>query len=394
MQTMTGDELQSKTIDFLRFPLAVMVMFIHIPVVFDMASVDYFLPTCIELCNMTKISISHVVAQAAVPCFFMFSGFLFFYKLPDGNAFSIYLSKLKRRIRTLLVPYFLWTLIAVLFMALMAGLGGKENVMQFFSDLGDNGKRGGITGLLWGSSGHFIINITGQVMPVYSPYMVSLWFVRDLMIMVLLSPLVYLFLKHTRFYGILLLGILYYLKIGFVLGRFSSGMFMTAVFFFCLGAYFSIEKKNMILSLRKRKYLWLLLAVTGGLASAYFDGRGCKIHSISGEMAIIDMQNYFLPVYTISGVITIINIGSYLIERQKATLRPLLSESSFFVYVAHPLLLPVIGKLLGRITPSDNCGMTLAVYFLSPLLCASLLFCAYCLLKRFVPALSGLLTGR
>lgn len=48
-------ELQSKTIDFLRFPLALMVVFIHNPFVkeFDMQSINYadfrnfrFLYTC------------------------------------------------------------------------------------------------------------------------------------------------------------------------------------------------------------------------------------------------------------------------------------------------------------------------------------------------------------
>jgi peptidoglycan/LPS O-acetylase OafA/YrhL len=138
----------------------------------------------------------------------------------------------------------------------------------------------------WGSTG---TNILGWIIPNYGPYLLPLWFLRDLIIMVFLSPLVYYFVKYTKHYGIVLLGILYYTKIGFIIPGYSTGLFLTACFFFALGAYFSIHGKNMVISLRKGQLYWLLLAIISMVLSTYYDG--CEI------------KKFFLPLYVLSGVV-------------------------------------------------------------------------------------------
>lgn len=110
-----GRELQSAVIDWLRMPLAVAVVFIHS---FGGGTID--LPalhaeplTPAAAYDWLRIAGSHVVTGFAVPTFFMFSGFLFFYKV-DHWGVSVYGNKLRKRARTLLVPYLLWLALSVL----------------------------------------------------------------------------------------------------------------------------------------------------------------------------------------------------------------------------------------------------------------------------------------
>lgn len=85
----------SKTISFLRFPLIILVVFIHVP----------RLPGGGEIYSYVTTLLSVKVASIAVPCFFLISGLLFF---DTSFNFKKYILKLRKRIVTLLIPYILW----------------------------------------------------------------------------------------------------------------------------------------------------------------------------------------------------------------------------------------------------------------------------------------------
>lgn len=126
------DSTLSKTITFLRFPLIVAVVFIH---------TDLFNATAggaspvneglFPMYSLLRHVISEELARIAVPLFFFVSGFLFFYR----SEFSLktYGQKLKKRVRTLLIPYifwnmadFLWIHLSQLFLNRLP-IGGGEN---------------------------------------------------------------------------------------------------------------------------------------------------------------------------------------------------------------------------------------------------------------------------
>ena len=72
-------KLQSATIDFLRFPMAVAVVMIHVnPQVMPLNEADFPLFSADGLFNVVAIGLSHVLARIAVPVFFLLSGMLFF----------------------------------------------------------------------------------------------------------------------------------------------------------------------------------------------------------------------------------------------------------------------------------------------------------------------------
>ena len=65
-------ELQSKTIDWLRFPLSVAVVYIHMCPIVDMKTIDYLSITGNDIYSIIATLISETLARIAVPCFFMF----------------------------------------------------------------------------------------------------------------------------------------------------------------------------------------------------------------------------------------------------------------------------------------------------------------------------------
>ena len=90
-----NEELQSKTISFLRFPLIVGVVFIHSmfkSVIFN--GVDVMQTGSFPFYTTIAYLFSEILARIAVPLFFFISGFLFFYKTPFNTHF--YIQKFQR----------------------------------------------------------------------------------------------------------------------------------------------------------------------------------------------------------------------------------------------------------------------------------------------------------
>ena len=108
---MDSVKLQSATIDLLRFPLAIMVIFIHMnPEVSNLFDADFSLISGHGIYNVTGVLLSHVLTHIAVPTFYLISGFLFFINFQKWS-WEGYKKKLSSRIKTLLVPYLLWNAI-------------------------------------------------------------------------------------------------------------------------------------------------------------------------------------------------------------------------------------------------------------------------------------------
>lgn len=78
------NSLQSHTLKALRFPLAVMVVFIHSTLWPEgYLRPDWSSMTSQDMFVAIQIVISHVVSRVAVSAFYVISGFLFFFKMED-----------------------------------------------------------------------------------------------------------------------------------------------------------------------------------------------------------------------------------------------------------------------------------------------------------------------
>lgn len=94
--------------DFLRFPLMIGVVMIHCDIS------DQIGPEFREQWSGNIMYFfSNIIGRFSVPMFFLISGFLFF---RNGRInTSLYLTKLRSRVHTLLIPYFIWNTIAFIY---------------------------------------------------------------------------------------------------------------------------------------------------------------------------------------------------------------------------------------------------------------------------------------
>ena len=365
-------ELQSKTIDFLRFPLALMVVFIHNPFVkeFDMQSINYADFGTSDFYVIIFTTLKSVLSNIAVPSFFMFSGFLFFFNVKDFSD-KIYINKIKKRVSTLFVPYILWCLVPIGISFVFALLTNSIN--EFWNYLLDKGILNIFLSYhFWHSN---VFNYTNS-----GPALLPLWFLRDLILVIILSPLVFLLIKHTKFLGVLLLGLLYFFKVPSIFELYNVNQLITALFFFSLGAYFSIYGKNLVLSFRKLQSVSYVIAIVSFLLTLFSYNT--------------PVTRFLMPVFVISGIIAVVNLTSGLIENKKIKSIDLLAQSSFFVYLCHSIFIFDLSKyFFDKILPFNNYYILTAKFLLTPLLCTAICVSVYYMLKRFFPKFTAIITG-
>lgn len=202
----------SLTIDWLRLPCAIAVVFIHCfgPIELNLVDVHSEPLSMWAIFNYVRIFFSNILPVFAVPIFFMLSGFLFFYKIDKFDVYK-YKQKVKSRFRTIFVPYLLWIILYISFLLSLNLIKGYINGDKSLSDLWnivviffqDNG---GMK-IFWNSCvwGQNYINILGKEMLLSGPILIPLWFLRDLMVVILFTPLIYIYIKKLKSYGIILL---------------------------------------------------------------------------------------------------------------------------------------------------------------------------------------------
>lgn len=115
--------LTSQSIEWLRFICAALIVLFHC---FERVGVETTCSYHNGTYDITRLMFSRGICEIAVPVFFLISGYLFFRGMENWNT-SVWVNKIKRRIKTLLVPYILWNIISVMFFVaygLISSCGG------------------------------------------------------------------------------------------------------------------------------------------------------------------------------------------------------------------------------------------------------------------------------
>ena len=289
--------LESDTISVLRFVLMVLVVFVHAPRIESGSGISYAL----------TVACSQGMACMAVPLFFIISGFLFGRGFRVNWSWSLYVEKLKKRIFSLFIPYVFWILILAIYLILPCFYGsqhtgwqGVQNWIQL---------HGGVGGVFWGNP--------------YFPINAPLWFLRDLMVMMVLSPALYWLLKWTGG-GILVCFLLsYLLDYSIPLLGFSPEAFL----FFSTGLFFSLRGKSLLCSPR-----WLVVFS----AVVFVILLILETHLYVG--AEKSSAIFVRKLMEIPGCIWMLAITSEAVRRGVKPSR-FLTSASFFLFVAHAPLM-------------------------------------------------------
>ena len=229
-----NDSRQSRLITAMRFPLIVLVVFSHAigfsenqPVSFSLDgwNVYHFVANllCRQFCSLGTC------------WFFIISGYFFFLNVADPSIRWIP-GKWKKRVRTLLIPYLIWNTLYILVIFAKTSLFSR---MGFAPEAEE---------VLLMQKGPLYWYVTG---PVDYP----LWFMRSLMIMTLLTPLLYPVFRRFPIASLVVLLAFYF---GFP-GE-PPLLQMRGVFFFSIGALAGIHGKSMLAF--SRRYRWVALVGT------------------------------------------------------------------------------------------------------------------------------------
>lgn len=375
------DVLLSKTIDWLRFPMVLLVIFVHSQgrnYVSSSPSIGLEL-SILDLYDYFRNFLSVQMGRVAVPVFFFISGFLFFYKTREWNV-SVYLRKMKKRILTLIVPYIVWNFSDVLIVTVKKLFAfiikGKpfSNVLDYWSSLD-------LYRILWDNvtwPRYEAVNWLGVETYMSGPANIPLWFLRDLIVVCVLAPIVYLVVKRTGRWGLLVLGLAYASKVWLQWPGFS----IEAMFFFSWGAYFSVHEKNFVEWFRTVSIPCYILAPLLAMVFTLCHGK-----------TLLPVQ-YLNGLFIATSLVAAINLSSSLLRSGKTKVVPLLAQSSFFIYALHEVdILPEIKRFCSKIFPQDQLWALTLDYLFVPVITAAICVLIYWFIKKFVPALLVPLTG-
>ncbi len=371
----------SESINLLRFPLAIFVVFIHgFGAEIDVAQLHASGLSGVAIYNYVRIFCSTVIAHSAVPIFFIISGYLLFLKVEQYNR-KTYEDKLRKRWHSLLKPYLAWNILKVLW-TLMFIVGGILLYGKPWSGIADYFRDNGYLHLLWDC------NVWGErttwlgvMIHASGPVLFPFWYMRDLMMMVLLSPLVWWLVKKLRlFYLVILLAIYAFdIRVSWI-----SITFAQAALFFSIGAYFAIMKQDFTQVLWKGRYVICPLAVVLMCWQTY-----------TGSMMGDEISRMIHPWLVVVQSFALIIVASALCRYRRLYEKcKQLAPASFFVYASHVFILWIVTSLVNKIVPmSDTWYMQTLCYLVSPLLCTAICVGVYFAMRRFLPRVTSVLMG-
>lgn len=368
-----SNELRHNTLDLLRFPLALVVVIVHVfdsEVAFNIFSFDRFYTF-----KSLNLIIDGFLRGISVPVYYFVSGYFFFYNVDFSK--TVYVKKIKNRTHTLLVPYIIWNSIAIILVLL------KQlpcfSVFHTYQGTELNINLVNILSCYIADNGQLVIRPNCENILI-SPYPINtaLWFIRDLIIVVLATPVINYLIVKCKYYSVivlLLLNLVVHIWIP------SLGMLATAFSFFSWGAYMSINKIDFVVSFRPYFKISIAIFCILSLILMYYINAGYNPIIIYQLKAII-------------GLILLLNISAYLLTKGYCRVNTFLSSMSFFIYISHCLVASRMTKILiHAISPSSGCAV-IVTYMLSVILTVMLLMGCYVVLRKLTPNLLTFITGR
>lgn len=371
----------SESINMLRFPLAILVVFVHgFGSKIDIAELHASGLTGMAIYDYVRLFFSVVIARSAVPIFFIISGYLLFLKVEDYSK-TVYLAKLRKRWHSLVVPYLSWIVLFILW-TLMFIVGGILLHDKSWIRIIDYFQENGYLHMLWDSSvwGERFTWL-GIETHKSGPVLIPFWYMRDLIMMVVLSPVIYWFIKKIKMIPIVLLLVIYAFDIRV---SWMSATFTCASLFFCLGAYFGIKKQNFTDVLWKWKNVICSVATVLMVCQTY-----------TGSAMGDDISRMIHPWLIIFQSFAIILLASASCKYSKLyDINTKLARTSFFIYALHPFILGYIISAVNKVMPMGDTWYVMTFnYLFAPLLCVGICIGIYSMLQKLMPGVLGVIIG-
>lgn len=354
----------SSIMTFLRFPLIVLVVFSHnggFGGYDSMHSIaDWTGIWQSDLYDTIRLAVRIFASQTTMQSFFFMSGYLYFFSVREWNT-NVFLMKSKKRIQTLLIPYTLWNLIAMLYpvaVHLILGFGDSSHFAKanFYWQQLD-----------WINS--FWDAGTG------CPYLFPLWYIKDLMIFCLFTPILYPILKYKKSWIVIAI-LLFIFSFDF------TSSFIRYIAFFAGGAYLGIHKTCVSDLLQKyEKHIIVCTIPLYILLLVY------NYDYAIGHLSIVRLWNIF-------GCMFVFVFANHLFNTKFFNINSTLSVTVFFIFCTHNLdFMFTVDSLINSIYTYQNVWGNICFYFAIPLVKVAICIAAYYGLKKTIPSALKILTG-
>lgn len=356
----------SRKIKFISLFLMIGVVFIH-----SYNYTDNFLTNSTTIsegfnfCAMLEYFISNGLARFCVPMFFAISGYLFYRTFRPSK--KCYGYKLKSRFFSLFIPFIIWTVISGLFLLAVSQIEILHS-LPFVESYASIIERNGFYAFLkW-----FI-----------HPPAFQLWYIQQLMIFTVISPVIYWLVKYTRGLIIIPVAVLWLCDLSFIIKP-------EALLFFMVGAYIAVfNKEGFVLQKESRLFTaiitlcWIAVNIIKTILASIADEN--NIFLFIGKVGLSKIS-------VILGIISMWLLFDHIVKRienKKGLL--LITSHMFFIYVLHEPLLHVCYQL-GIGTDASNLAH-IALYFCLPVsIIAFSVIVSMCVRKLCLP-LHKVLTG-
>lgn len=287
--------------------------------------------------------------HVCVPIFFFLSGFLFFQSWPDLVDKERFALKYKSRIKSLFIPYIIANALFILAFTAIDLFQGEIsiNVYELFKGF-------------WAKTGN---------LPADPP----LWFLRDLMVVVLFAPLIWLAINTLSLLLPLLFGAWYlsgYPHIALI------GINERAFFFFSMGSWFAIKGIDFI---DKMKTDWQLVvlywALYIGLLSLY----------------VFIKQDWLLRLSVIVAFPALVSLVKLIVGPERRCPHSYL-VCTVFIYLYHYYIVMIIWRLLVVLLGTSEISVFIS-YILGVIITILGFYFTYVILNKLFPKLMSVIVG-
>ena len=339
----------SEAITWLRFPLIFLIILLHC---YSTVS----LPGDHGLYFRMIYPFSLWLGETGVPGFFFISGLLFFHSKKH------YQQKLETRFHTLLIPYLLWNalLLALYIVAFMAGypqdINGKSITDYTFIDY---------LRTFWDRGSYD----NGNFVPILCPF----WYIRNLLIMSILSPLFYYMMKYVREIFLVAIAVWW-------LSTPHNAFISQTILFFCLGAYFSIHKKNPLEIFEKQGKWYLSLCIIFAVADIV-------VHTIYVTPINLQIHRFAL----IFNIPALFLLADYCCRRGFSS--KLLPHAAFIVFCVHYPIVIILRKACATKLGDASDLIHIPLYFLCVIIVTAISILIYVGLDKYLPKVKNILSG-
>lgn len=305
--------------------------------------------------RLIQLFLTREITRIAVPLFFAISGFLFFinYHKPNRLFFA---RKIKSRIKSILIPYILWSILGISSLYFMQII--PQTRFFFTKELIENY--------------NLIQLIKATLITPVGTY--QLWFLRDLFLLILLSPLICWFIQKIRLLIILFSCWCWFANVPLHI------MYNESFFFFIIGSVIAFYYTDNIQKRISFKIslvfflLWIGICIYLTTAKHYSHSVHC-IGILLGLISIWYSYDFVYPYFSTQ------------------TINSSIYNYSFFIYLTHEPLLTIIKKIVLYLGDYSNVAITIT-YFTAPIITILACIALGIMLKKGTPSLYSLLTGK